>query len=382
VDRLKPLLNGGQLLRGFLILAIGVVASYFIAQTVVGPEWGGFATTILATVPLLVWVFAMSFKKQRQDFAIERVQLQSLGSPLVATERVPFGFVTASDAGLGVTYFPMTEVLLHWKEIKSITLCQFGKILQHKEFDSEVSQPQIRSWSKPVIIVQTSRSDFPRLPIVFDNMNSAVRWIKILEAQQTPTEGFHRNAWPWKKRFSAIELAANGIGLLGCVVSLGINVSPLPHTSENAWFLFCIGGQAVSALSSIFGNMRESGSIAILQTMRPKVDKGNPHRIARIHPEAGAIWISEESNPLERISVESIREVAVDLKKAAWSDDLFQRRQLNHAELTLHLTRAHDNTRKFMMSKEEAELSVAALLAARPDLQIIGGKALDIRPAK
>ena len=72
MDRLAPIVTGKQLLRGLLVVGLAVAISYLVAPRIVGPEWSGFATTLLAIVPLLAWIFAMFFNKRRQDAAIEQ----------------------------------------------------------------------------------------------------------------------------------------------------------------------------------------------------------------------------------------------------------------------------------------------------------------------
>ena len=225
MDRLPNLLTTKELLRAVAILAVSILAAYLLAPIIVGMQWRGFTLAVLGTAMPLAWTAFLFKKNLKRESAIRAAQLKEIGE-LESTDRLPFGVLGVRADGIGVTYFPMTEFFVQWEEIKSATYCQFGQVRGHVTNHPGTDQPRIRSWSKPVIIVQTTRTDFPKFPIIFDTASSADRWIDILERQSPPETVFHLNRLPWKKRFTIFELTVSLVGLLACGVSIAMDHLP------------------------------------------------------------------------------------------------------------------------------------------------------------
>jgi hypothetical protein len=332
-------------------------------------------------MPILVWLAYFTITNHKEKKRTEEIQATVLGKNWDAYEKLPFGVIASNPNQVGITYRPMTEVILSWEEIASVTLCRLGDVLDHTAFDISVPSPKIHSWAKPVILLQTSRKDFPILPAVFDSMQSANRWNSLLSSKRTASRPFRMTTRSRKERIQRLQMLW---GIIWILVAIGLYASArLPGVKwdsqlANGWVMI---GNVVIAGLSILGTSREDSELAILQSIDPSRDVNRIDAIAPLAPINGALWITEPNNLLERIPLESIESVEVVPKKSAWSDDVFKRPRYDHADLILHINRDHDRTRKFSMTKLGAERSIAALLAERPDLKIFGSTDLIPQPA-
>ena len=330
-----------------------------------------FVQSLLAPMPILVWLAYFTITNHKEKQRTEDIQATVLGKTWDAYEKLPFGVIASNPNQVGITYRPMTEVILSWEEIASVTLCRLGDVLDHTAFDTSVQSPKIHSWAKPVILLQTSRKDFPILPVVFDTMQSAKRWNSLLCSKQTASEPFRITNRSRKEYIQRLQMLW---GIIWIPVAIGLYASArLPGVKwdsqlANGWLMI---GNVVIAGLSILGTWPEDGELAILQSINPSRDVNRIDAIAPLAPFVGALWITEPNNLLERIPLDSIESLELVSKKSPWSDDIFKRPQYNHADLILHLNRDHDRARKFSMTKLGAEHSIAAIQTERPDLTTV-----------
>lgn len=341
-----------------------------------------FVQSLVAPMPILVCLAYFTINNHKEKKRTEQIQATVLGKNWEAYEKLPFGIIASNLNQVGITYRPMTEVILNWEEIASVTLCRLGDVLDHTAFDPSVQTPKFRSWQKPVILLQTSRKDFPILPVVFETMQSAKRWNSLLSSKQTASKPFCIANLSRKERIQWLLLQW---GIVWILVAIALYASArLPGVKwdsqlANGWAM--IGNFGIAGLGFL-ATWREDGELAIPQSINPARDVNRIDAIAPLAPFVGALWITEPNNLLERIPLDSIESVELVSKKSPWSDDIFKRPQYNHADLILHLNRDHDRARKFSMTKLGAEHSIAALLAERPELKILGSIDLLHQPSK
>lgn len=347
-------------------------------------KWSEFAFSLAGALPLLaaVWYFCLSNLRRQSQFA--KAQMVALGEDFSCSERLPFGVLAANDVGIGVTYTPMTEVKLEWSQIRAYTLSKFGKSLVSRKFDPDCPDPRLRSWPKPVLILQTSRADFPVLPLVFNSMESASRWVEVFEHRKPTERGFKlENYHSFLGRVRSVGVLASLVLVTISVVVFTLNQPPFHLLNDRTSLALTSLSNIAAMFSTTWAMSNSAATLAMLQAIMPDIEWDNSETTPPLQPAHGALWISESQNALERIGLDEIDSISCKLKaQTIWGGrDIFKKATLDQADLTLNLNRSHDRVRIFSMTKLGAERSIASLLAERPDLQIRGADNLVLQPS-